>query len=1502
MASRPNYRKTKRSRRSQNRKLQTESLEARQLLTADVVTGLDVDAGTDPSIPIIFLGATASGTKWEDINANGRRDDAEPGLPGVTIYADQNSNGTHDSDEPFTVTQRDNPDTRFDETGRYTLDFLWPGSYPIREIVPEGYRQTFPVSAVADEFAAVRPSQIELPGVPGEPIEQNVAITVHPFCIRPFELEVVASQGGSAGVPGVEVINHDGLQLNGCGGDTTEFNIEILVMDPDVGPFDIGFLDIVGGDVIATIPVGDRPADSSGHFIDVGPGDVVSGLDFGNHRSAPISGSIEGRKWLDRNGNGEQDAGEPGVGGVTIYLDYNDNGQLDRNEPSTLTMFEDPFTDFDEGGLYSFGNVRPGDHVVREVVPRGFEQTYPEIDAFVLGSESGQFNAGIALSMEVSEVSFERGDETSSTEIEIDVVWPDGCGQLDAVSDYVVIGNTILVDLHGGHSGADGCLLALKTDTATIEVEGLAHGEYSVVATLHEDSADGELATLGAVGEIQLGPAAGHLVTVEAGGLVSDVNFGNRQTGPGSTLSGLKWNDIDGNGHRSDNEPGLGGVTIYIDLNQNGTLDADEPTTVTHSEDVADSRLGYYEFTDLEAGRYTVREVVPEGFRQTFPATWDIGIPPFGGPEDIFSGAHVVDIRPGQNVGAINFGNQSQESITLSGNKWHDINGDGQRTDDEPGLAGVTIYVDLNRNSQLDEGEPSTVTAEDNPDTTDVNELGGYLLDGIKPGNLIIKEVVPDGYRQTFPNGFFFDPPVPVPVEDRLILLPPGSHFVFALPGQEIEGLDFGNQALMTGSLEGTKWLDENGNGTRERGEQGLAGVTIYLDLNFNGQLDEGEPSTVTAEDDSATIDNETGHYAFTGLEPLTTYRIAEVVPEGYRQTYPPTFDFPFPWLPVDDFAQPFRPFDPLPFGNFHTVYLNSGSAIEGLDFGNQPITEPGTITGMKWLDANGNGQPDEDETGFAGVTIFADLNLNGEFDFNEPATVTQRDDPSTEADETGAYTLSVPAGNHLILEVVPRGYEQTHPNTLREVIFPYNLGHSVTVASGETVSNVNFGNRIDDDLPGTISGIKWSDDNGNGVLDRGESPLSGVTVYLDLNDNGELDEDEPTTVTGSNLPDPDFAPPNGYYEFEVAPGDYVVREVPRFGFAQTFPNGSVTISGAESTDLPGGLATGIELTDATITSTSPFDGGRSTVQLLFNTLWTGAVGEAVATTASHDGEVIEVQLNFIIFPLGNEEASTLVDINVGNLAYGDYELRATLREFLLGPDGVPEDDPIGESPVPSFELAAKISYRPDDAHRVTVGPGESVSGLNFGNLPVPIVPVADSQFGEDPHSHDHNEATRTDFEDGHLGVNSFIDHEGDVDTFAFVAMAEALEGEGVGIDQEGVRFELLDGEGSIIAQAESGAPLSGRTVVGETYFLRVSGEETGRYTMDIFAEEIPDEAGPNRAGDTNGDDEIDFSDFLALSAMFGTETDAVFADGDFDGDGDVDFEDFLALSMAFGS
>ncbi|BAZ48519.1 YD repeat protein [Nostoc sp. NIES-4103] len=74
---------------------------------------------------------------------------------------------------------------------------------------------------------------------------------------------------------------------------------------------------------------------------------------------------------------------------------------------------------------------------------------------------------------------------------------------------------------------------------------------------------------------------------------------------------------------RYSNEPFLENITVYLDLNNNGLLDENEPWQLT-KEDESNSILGetkyYFTFNDLLPGTYTVRQIVPNGYVQTTPS------------------------------------------------------------------------------------------------------------------------------------------------------------------------------------------------------------------------------------------------------------------------------------------------------------------------------------------------------------------------------------------------------------------------------------------------------------------------------------------------------------------------------------------------------------------------------------------------------------------------------------------------------------------------------------------------------------------------------------------------------------------------------------------------------------------------------------------------------------------------------------------------------------------
>jgi hypothetical protein len=85
---------------------------------------------------------------------------------------------------------------------------------------------------------------------------------------------------------------------------------------------------------------------------------------------------------------------------------------------------------------------------------------------------------------------------------------------------------------------------------------------------------------------------------------------------------------------------------------------------------------------------------------------------------------------------------------------------------------------------------------------------------------------------------------------------------------------------------------------------------------------------------------------------------------------------------------------------------------------------------------------------------------------------------------------------------------------------------------------------------PASISGTQWNDLNGNGIQDTGEPGQAGWMIYLDQNQNEQLDSGEQFTTTDAN----------GNYSFTgLAAGTYTVAQVAQSGWEQTFPGSPTT-------------------------------------------------------------------------------------------------------------------------------------------------------------------------------------------------------------------------------------------------------------------------------------------------------------------------------------------------------
>ena len=112
-------------------------------------------------------------------------------------------------------------------------------------------------------------------------------------------------------------------------------------------------------------------------------------------------------------------------------------------------------------------------------------------------------------------------------------------------------------------------------------------------------------------------------------------------------IQGKVFRDYNANGVWDSDEPAVVGHGVYLDLNNDGDHDANEPITTSVGDDQSTSinERGQYQFVGLAPGEYWVRQSLPSIVDQTFPAS---------------GGGHLITIEEGQTGAGGDFGNRSR--------------------------------------------------------------------------------------------------------------------------------------------------------------------------------------------------------------------------------------------------------------------------------------------------------------------------------------------------------------------------------------------------------------------------------------------------------------------------------------------------------------------------------------------------------------------------------------------------------------------------------------------------------------------------------------------------------------------------------------------------------------------------------------------------------------------------------------------------------------------------
>jgi hypothetical protein len=997
---------------------------------------------------------------WNDTDGDGVQDAGEPGIPNILVTL----TGTDGNGNPITLT------TTTNGSGAYLFPNLVPGTYKLTFASPGA---TWAVTPQDQGGNDATDSDI----APGTLMTVTTVLTSGETDLTWdagfYQLAEIGNyvwedtdadgvqDGGEPGIAGVLVT------LTGTTGSgapvslttTTNGTGFYLFSGLQPGTYNVTFGTPVGGYTLSPQDQGGNDATDS----DAAPVTqqtintiLVSGesdltWDAGFYKSASIGDFV----WNDTDGDGVQDAGEPGIPNILVTLTGTDG----NGNAVTLT------TTTNGSGAYLFPNLVPGTYKLTFASPGATWAVTPQDQG---GNDATDSDIAPGTLMTVT---------TVLTSGETDLTWDAGFYQLAEIGNYVWEDTDADGVQDGGEPGIAGVLVTLTGTTgsgAPVSLttttngtgfylfSGLQPGTYNVTFgtpvggyTLSPQDQGGNDATDSDAAPVTQQTINTILISGESD-LTWDAGFYKS-----ASIGDFVWNDTDGDGVQDAGEPGIPNILVTL----TGTDGNGNPITLTTTTNGS----GAYLFPNLVPGTYKLTFASPG-------ATWAVTPQDQGGNDATDS-----DIAPGTLMTVTTVLTSGETDLTwdagfyqlaeIGNYVWEDTDADGVQDGGEPGIAGVLVTLTGTTGS----GAPVSLT-------TTTNGTGFYLFSGLQPGTYNVTFGTPVGGYTLSPQdqgGNDATDSDAAPVTQQTIN-------TILISGESDLTWDAGFYKSAT--IGDFVWNDTDGDGVQDAGEPGIPNILVTL----TGTDGNGNAVTLT------TTTNGSGAYLFPNLVP-GTYKLTFASPGA---TWAVT--------PQDQGGNDATDSDIAP-GTLMTVttVLTSGETDLTWDAG---FYQPATIGNYVWQDNNANGIQEGTEPGIAGVTV----TLTGTTGNGTPVTLTTTTNGSGLYTFTnlqpGTYvvTFSSPGAGFNLSPQNQGGNDDTDsdaaPGTLATIPTVLVSGEVDLTWDAGFYGNAEIGNFV------------WEDTDADGVQDAGEPGIPGVTVTLNGTDGAGNPVSLTTTTNGSGL------------------------------------------------------------------------------------------------------------------------------------------------------------------------------------------------------------------------------------------------------------------------------------------------------------------------------------------------------------------------------------------------